>query len=287
MNWLNIPIEVLRSEAYIDADPTQRATWLSLMGYCCHQENSGQITACRDWKDRKWQQLASVTREEVLTSSSLWSWEADTLTVAFYPLDKQKEVQAKRRSGSRGGRISKRKSKPKAQLNDSFKQSAKHTTKQCDNGTGRELEGKGKELEGKCEETPTPHSQSETSLFTRRLNDLCPHWGGPIVNPQEAHDFTSALPLLRDIDQHDHWPTLAAYIAHRRQRDPLKPWPRSRAECLANLSEALDQARTYAAASAPAQHGRTTHAGGRTGHTVALSDLIRAEEEQQAAQKQP
>jgi hypothetical protein len=52
MKYLNIHLPDLHSAKYIGSEPKERAAWLSVLGYCCEQENGGRIVACRAWKDR-------------------------------------------------------------------------------------------------------------------------------------------------------------------------------------------------------------------------------------------
>jgi hypothetical protein len=106
MIYLNLKTATLRSPEYIGSEPTARATWLSILCYCCEQENGGVIPACAGWKDRQWQQTCGVTFSEVREQSLLWEWHGDDLAVAFYPADKQAEIQAKREAGRRGGKRS-------------------------------------------------------------------------------------------------------------------------------------------------------------------------------------
>jgi hypothetical protein len=106
MIYLNLRTATLRSPEYIGSEPTARATWLSLLCYCCEQENNGIIEQCAGWKDRQWQQTCGVTLSEVTEASPLWKWTGDNLAVMFYPLDKQSEVQAKREAGRKGGKRS-------------------------------------------------------------------------------------------------------------------------------------------------------------------------------------
>jgi len=106
MIYLNLKTATLRSPEYIGSEPTARATWLSILCYCCEQENGGIIPACVGWKDRQWQQTCGVTFSEVREQSLLWEWHGDDLAVAFYPADKQAEIQAKREAGRRGGKRS-------------------------------------------------------------------------------------------------------------------------------------------------------------------------------------
>lgn len=108
MNWININTATLDSESFLGAEPSERATWLCLLRYCCGQENGGIIIGARSWKDRKWQQLVRVTIKEVLSSCDLWTWDGDNLTVSFYPTDKETEVQTNRANGAKGGRPPKR-----------------------------------------------------------------------------------------------------------------------------------------------------------------------------------
>lgn len=103
MKWLNIEVAILRSPKFIGAEPIERATWLSLLGYCADQENGGRIQKCSTWKDRTWQQTCGVTAAEVALKSTLWHWEDVDLLVEFYPIDKEKELKAKRLAGAKGG----------------------------------------------------------------------------------------------------------------------------------------------------------------------------------------
>lgn len=104
MEWINLHLSTLRSEVFIGAEPVERATWLCLLGYCCGQENSGRIEACRDWKDRRWQQVAGVTRAEVMRESGLWKWESDSLVIAFYPLEQETNLRRRRATARTNGR---------------------------------------------------------------------------------------------------------------------------------------------------------------------------------------
>jgi hypothetical protein len=114
MRWLNIEIATLRCPAYIGAEPTERATWLSLLGYCADQENGGRIAECKRWKDRQWQQVCGITQTEAHAVSKLWTWDGDDIVVSFYPLASEAIMQAKREAGRRGGMAS-RKNAKKAQ----------------------------------------------------------------------------------------------------------------------------------------------------------------------------
>lgn len=99
MNWLNISIPLLRSPEYIGSAPTERATWISLQGYCADQENGGRIVGARSWNDRKWQQVAGVTHEEAHAATPLLIWDADDLVLWQYPISQEHVAAAKRLGG--------------------------------------------------------------------------------------------------------------------------------------------------------------------------------------------
>jgi hypothetical protein len=162
MIYLNIKTITLRAPEYVGCDPTQRATWLNLLAYCCEQENGGRIDGCGEWKDRQWQQTLGITLAEVRQECALWSWDGDGLSVAFYPLDREQEVKAKRDAGKRGG-MARTQAKSQAARNNG----AKHQPKQNPSTTEaqpklepnkKERKGIVKEWEGgelqKVESTP-------------------------------------------------------------------------------------------------------------------------------------
>ena len=108
MNWINIHTDTLRTEDFLGSEPTERATWLSLLAWCCAQENGGVIIDCKDWKDRMWQQLCGVTKSEVETKSFLFGFEGNNLVVNYYPDDAETKVKTLRENGRKGGRPKKR-----------------------------------------------------------------------------------------------------------------------------------------------------------------------------------
>ena len=104
MDWLNLHTSTLDSPEFVRSDPVRRSTWLCLLRYCVGQENGGVIARCKSWGDTTWQQLCRVRLKEINLISELWSWDGDSLTVSFYPIEKEMEVRKNRANGSRGGR---------------------------------------------------------------------------------------------------------------------------------------------------------------------------------------
>lgn len=103
MTWINIFIPNMRAPEFINSEPAARSTWLSVLAFCCEQENGGVIIGAEQWTDRAWLQTCGVTAEEVRKSAPLVSFENGNVTVWNYPEEKEKEVQLKRKAGKRGG----------------------------------------------------------------------------------------------------------------------------------------------------------------------------------------
>ena len=104
MHWINIHTETLRGVEFLGAEPIERATWLSLLGWCCAQENGGTIESCKEWTSRKWQQICGVTLEEVSIKSDLYEFTGNGLIIHFYPMEHQEKAEASRVNGKKGGR---------------------------------------------------------------------------------------------------------------------------------------------------------------------------------------
>jgi len=98
MTYLNIQTTVLRHDAMTDATSAQKGVWLTLMGYCVEQENGGRIRGVFAWNEIKVAKALGVAKTELLEASPLWSQKGDDLELEFYPREKQRIVQAKRKS---------------------------------------------------------------------------------------------------------------------------------------------------------------------------------------------
>ena len=103
MNWLNVFIPNLRSSEFSNSEPAARATWLSVLAYCCEQENGGVIFDAAEWSDRAWLQNCGCTAAEARNAAPLVAFSGGNVTVWNYPEEREKEVQSKREAGTRGG----------------------------------------------------------------------------------------------------------------------------------------------------------------------------------------
>jgi hypothetical protein len=164
MNWINIQTATLRSPQFIGSDPTARGTWLAVLGYCYEQENGGKICGCKDWKDRQWQQICGVTRDEIDGSGLLMQWEGNDLCVSNYPRETEHEIKAKRAAGRKGG-----KARSQAKIEAARANGAKHnpsTTQAQPKQPPNEIEKKGKEIEKKTEASvPAASSTRQADLL--------------------------------------------------------------------------------------------------------------------------
>ena len=184
MEYINIPLYVIRSNEYIGADPTQRATWLSLIAWSCDQENMGRIAGARSWGDRRWMQSCGVMASEVAESCGLFRWDGDDLVISFYPADAQREIERKREIARANGRKGGRKPTPEP-IPETNVGSDVGNQRWIANEASLESEKKGKEKKGNREgeittvdstpgeEAPAAPVQPAQSFPVReRLNDV-------------------------------------------------------------------------------------------------------------------
>jgi hypothetical protein len=104
MNYALISENVMESPEYLGCNPIQQATWHKLLWFCCKRENGGTIEGCGTWKNRKWEQVARVTRAEIEEECDLWHFDGNSLLVRFYPTFQEEHVRRLRKVGKLGGR---------------------------------------------------------------------------------------------------------------------------------------------------------------------------------------
>lgn len=173
MNYLNIHTDTLKSEAFIGAEPVERATWLCLLGWCVTQENGGTIPDCIDWTDRKWQQICGVTKDEVYAESGLFIFTGKNLRVAYYPMSQEDIVIKKREVSRANGKLGGRPKKKVTQIETNVGSENKPTLvsqnddllTQTEPTSESVKEGKGKE--GKGKEPPNPQGGIWDGVFPK------------------------------------------------------------------------------------------------------------------------
>lgn len=189
MEYINIPLYVIRSNEYIGADPTQRATWLSLVAWSCDQENMGRIAGARSWGDRRWMQSCGVMASEVAESCGLFHWDGDDLVISFYPADAQREIERKREiaraNGRKGGRKPSSEPIPETNVGNQAR---------IANESPLESEKKGKEKKGnrEGETTTVDNTPKEEPPAAPVLPPTPPHESFPGLSPGTSPSYGSS-----------------------------------------------------------------------------------------------
>lgn len=117
MEFINIPTALFSSPEYIGAEPVQRATWISLLAWCCEQENGGIIEGCRSWGMRRWMQTCGVTDQEINEENELYHFDGDHLVVFGYPHEIQETLKVKRKTARENGKLGGRPKKTNVETN--------------------------------------------------------------------------------------------------------------------------------------------------------------------------
>jgi hypothetical protein len=274
MNWINLNIATLSSPEFVGSDPEQRATWLCLLAYCCLQENGGRIVDCREWKDRRWQQMVRVTAKEAQDTCDLWQWDGNDLVVEFYPVEKQREIQQKRdnarTNGASGGRPRKNQSatipsRPKETNPGSFENPTEtdvgfspiptlaNSAKAEENR--KERNGREGEEARECVPSPspplnpvvadlpaeTPAERGTLYPLDRITAQLAAVWPSAPrhMTGAEMHALHDSLRVLNEFTDDD-WTASRAWIEAPNRVRGCALWPRSRSEFVSNSGEAIE-----------------------------------------------
>ncbi len=225
MEWLNLHTSTLDSPEVIGAEPVDRATWLFLLRYCIAQENGGRIANCADWGDRKWQQLVRVTLAEVKKPSELWRFEGNDIAVNFYPVQRQREIEAKRKAGrdTVAKRWESRSAQATAPADSSATSSADSSSKRSADTEGegegeRKDKGKGKEMRPDAPALalsgePAPEKKVPAKDPTQlRVEALMRRRPTTPLSPAEAKAYKAALPAILAMQEAD-WQAMQAFYA--------------------------------------------------------------------------
>lgn len=238
MNYLNLSMQILDSPEVIGCEPIDRATWLFLLRYCAGQENSGRIAGCRQWADRKWQQLARITKEEVMRECELWSWDGDDLVVWGYPQEKQAEIAMLREAGRSGGMAKTQAKTEAARLNGSSGGRPKTQAEPKPNPSITQALNPSETQQNRIEENRIEENTTTTSNDNRdnappnganpkvvvagcdldalnrissNIRRLRPAWDLPLTAPEKAALVASRKTFEAIPD--DGWATIRAYLA--------------------------------------------------------------------------
>lgn len=167
MEYINLTITQLNDEAFRRSSLADRGIWLTLLGYCVQQENNGRIAGAKSWTEWDCLQVLGIPRSELDGEHRLWRFDGDDLLVEFYPLAKQREVQAKRRAGRRGGLSS---GEAGAAKSSKHSASSAESSASSTASTERNRKGKGKEgeEEGK-EDGQRPQSLEQVKAYAQGI----------------------------------------------------------------------------------------------------------------------
>jgi len=274
MKYLNLEVDLLRRPEYLGSDPIDRATWLNLMAWSASQENGGVIQNCKEWPDRKWQQLCGVTLSEVHRTCELFEFdEGGNLTVLFYPRDKETEVLQKReiarKNGKTGGRPTTKKPRRKTNKKPTSVSTSEPTpepTSQPKKNQRPKAEGKGRE--GKEKERkegergreaaapdppkPPPPQEALVDRFPRQsvdeierirdcLANVCPAYRAtPHLSQHEITGLSQNLAALSGLTAQQ-WVDLQAF-RNSPEGDKAKWLFSSRLRLIENITEAVQKA---------------------------------------------
>lgn len=156
MEYINLTITQLAEAAYRRSTMPDRGVWLTLLGYCVQQENGGRIEGAQGWTEWDCQQVLGIPAKDLEGQHHLWRYDEGDLVVEFYPLDKQREVQAKRRAGKRGGL-------------SSGEARAKQSASTASSTPSTEGEGKDKDKGKEGEDGQKPHNREQLNAYARDL----------------------------------------------------------------------------------------------------------------------
>lgn len=114
MSYLKLQVADSLKLPWLRASMQVRGTLVTLLMYCCAQENDGVIEDCLSYGDQDWNDLARVSLQDVrdLLSSGLAWWNKDGgLVLDMYDSKGQRALEVKRAQGehgTKGGRPAKK-----------------------------------------------------------------------------------------------------------------------------------------------------------------------------------
>ena len=98
MNFLNLPVSIMRSPEMSTSSDEHAGIWLKLIAYCTEAETSGLIPGCADWPEIAWQRIAGIEKKTLSDPSELWRWNGNSLVVFGYNHKHEFGIKQKRKA---------------------------------------------------------------------------------------------------------------------------------------------------------------------------------------------
>lgn len=105
MSYLKLQVADALKLPWLRASMQARGALITLLLYCCTQENDGVIENCEAWTDAEWQDLLRITRvdvEAVLATDLAWWNEDGGLVLGMYDCEGQRALETRRAQGRHG-----------------------------------------------------------------------------------------------------------------------------------------------------------------------------------------
>ncbi len=104
MNYLKLQVTDTLKLPWIRASMQARGALVSLLMFCCSQENGGVIKDSLDYGNNDWRDLTRLSLDDVLAvlSAQLARWHGKDLVISMYDMPGQRALEVKRAQGEHG-----------------------------------------------------------------------------------------------------------------------------------------------------------------------------------------
>ncbi len=116
MSYLKLQVADSLKLPWLRASLRARGIIVTLLLYCCAQENDGVIENCEAWTDEEWRDLLRLTRsdiEEALATNLVWWSDKGGLVSVLYDRAGQIALETKRSQAHHGGKGGRPKKNPR------------------------------------------------------------------------------------------------------------------------------------------------------------------------------
>lgn len=194
MEYLSIPITLFSSTEFTGAEVSQRSTWISLLSWCCGQENAGIIKDCRKWNMRRWMQTCGVMDSEVAEECELFRFVGDDLHVFGYPHEVQKTLEVKRDIARTNGKLGGRPRKTNIETNVGSEDEPTSVIEKTNVGTNVETNIESVSKVSKVSNIATTTSR-EVCQFPKDVMEIERFMSSQVMHPlgQELNDCAEAF----------------------------------------------------------------------------------------------